>query len=83
MGRSGRVLKIVADGATARSPYVQELSLDGRPHESTWLAFDRFERGATLRFKLSDRPNTRWATSPSAAPPSFDEGMEHAAPPKQ
>ncbi len=83
MGRTGRVLKLVADGASARAPYVQKLSLDGRPHESTWLPFEKIERGATLRFTLGDKPNTRWATHPSAAPPSFDEGMERAAPPEQ
>jgi predicted alpha-1,2-mannosidase len=76
MGRSGRALKIVADGASARAPYVQQLRLDGRPHESTWLPFEKFARGATLHFTLSDKPNTNWATRPEAAPPSFSEGME-------
>jgi putative alpha-1,2-mannosidase len=83
MGRTGRVLKIVADGASARAPYVRELRLDGRVYESTWLPFERFERGATLRFKLGDQPNTSWATQPSAAPPSFNEGLEGAATSKQ
>jgi putative alpha-1,2-mannosidase len=62
---------------------VQELRLDGKPYERTWLPFEKFERGATLRFRLGDQPNTRWATHPSAAPPSFNEGMEGAAPSKQ
>ncbi|HEY9285076.1 MAG TPA: GH92 family glycosyl hydrolase [Pyrinomonadaceae bacterium] len=78
MGRTGRALRIVGDGARAEAPYVQELWLDGRPHESTWLSFDKFERGATLRFKLGDKPNTNWATRPAAAPPSFPEGAEDA-----
>ncbi|HJQ31305.1 MAG TPA: GH92 family glycosyl hydrolase [Pyrinomonadaceae bacterium] len=81
MGRTGRVLKIVGEGAAARAPYVQELRLNGAQFESTWLPFDKFERGATLQFKLSDQPNTSWATQPSAAPPSFDEGMESAPTP--
>jgi putative alpha-1,2-mannosidase len=81
LGRTGRVLKIIGEGASARSPYVQELRLNGRPYESTWLPFDRFERGATLQFKLGDRPNTNWATRPEAAPPSFNEGMESAPAP--
>ncbi|HEX8502913.1 MAG TPA: GH92 family glycosyl hydrolase [Pyrinomonadaceae bacterium] len=78
MGRAGRVLKVVAEGASARAPYVQGLRLDGRAYESTWLPFERFERGATLSFKLGPEPNTRWATRPEAAPPSFNEGMEAA-----
>jgi predicted alpha-1,2-mannosidase len=80
MGRTGRALRIVGEGAAARAPYVQELRLNGATFESTWLPFDKFERGATLQFKLGDRPNTNWATRPSAAPPSFNEGTE-AAPP--
>jgi predicted alpha-1,2-mannosidase len=78
MGRRRQTLRIVADAASARAPYVQELRLDGKPYESTWLPFERIAKGATLRFKLADAPNTRWATSPSAAPPSFPEGMENA-----
>jgi predicted alpha-1,2-mannosidase len=78
MGRSGRALRILADSASARAPYVQRLSLDDRPFERTWLPYESFERGATLRFTLSDQPNTNWATHPSGAPPSFNEGMERA-----
>jgi putative alpha-1,2-mannosidase len=77
MGRNGKTLQIVADGASARAPYVQELRLDGKPHESTWLPFERIAKGATLRFKLGTTPHTRWATAPAAAPPSFPEGMEN------
>ncbi|HEY0173632.1 MAG TPA: GH92 family glycosyl hydrolase [Pyrinomonadaceae bacterium] len=78
MGRTGRALRIVGDGAAARAPYVQGLSLNGAPFESTWLPFEKFERGATLSFKLAPEPDTRRATRPSAAPPSFPEGMESA-----
>ncbi|MET0622855.1 MAG: GH92 family glycosyl hydrolase [Pyrinomonadaceae bacterium] len=81
MGRTGRTLRIVGDGAAARAPFVQGLSLDGAPFESTWLPFEKFERGATLSFKLGAEPNTRWATRPSAAPPSFSDGMERATAP--
>lgn len=81
MGRTGRALRIVGDGASARAPYVQELRLDGAPFESTWLPFEKFERGATLTFKLGTEPNTSWATRASAAPPSFDEGTEGAPSP--
>jgi predicted alpha-1,2-mannosidase len=76
MGRDGKVLKIIGEGASAKRFYVQELRLNGEPYESTWLPFEKIERGATLRFKLGDTPNTRWATQPTAAPPSFNEGME-------
>ncbi|HEX8351566.1 MAG TPA: GH92 family glycosyl hydrolase [Pyrinomonadaceae bacterium] len=81
MGRTNRVLRLVGEGAAARAPYVQELRLDGAPFESTWLPFEKFERGATLTFRLGPEPNTKWATRASAAPPSFAEGMEGASSP--
>ena len=83
MGRGGKTLRLVGDGAQARAPYVQELRLDGKPYDRTWLPFERISKGATLRFKLGDQPNTRWATAPDAAPPSFPEGMENERSPGQ
>jgi len=80
LGRTGRALKLVADGASARTPYVQELRLNGKPYESTWLPFSLIERGATLHFRLGPEPDKNWATRPSARPPSFNEGMEQAPP---
>ena len=82
MGRGGKILHIVGDGASAGAPYVQELFLNGKPYDSTWLPFERISKGATLRFKLGGTANTKWATAPDAAPPSFPEGMERAPAPR-
>jgi predicted alpha-1,2-mannosidase len=76
MGGNNRRLRIVGRGASASTPYVRELRLDGRPYESTWLPYDKLARGGTLQFTLGASPDTRWATAPTAAPPSFPEGME-------
>ncbi len=77
--KGGRVLSIKGRGADAKSPYVQELHLNGRPHESTWMPYESIARGGVIAFTLGPEPNRRWATSPSAAPPSFNEGMEKEA----
>jgi predicted alpha-1,2-mannosidase len=73
--KGGKQLKIVGEGASATTPYIQVLRFNVQPYNSTWLPFDSIKNGATLYFKLGDKPNTRWATSPSAAPPSFADGM--------
>lgn len=78
-----RRLKIVGEGASAATPYVQELRLDGRSYDSAWLPYERLADGATLHFKLGAMPNKRWAASPAAAPPSFNEGMEDESKPAQ
>ncbi|MFL6257748.1 MAG: GH92 family glycosyl hydrolase [Pyrinomonadaceae bacterium] len=74
--KGGRVLSIKGRGAGAQSPYVQSLSLNGRPYERTWIPYESIARGGTLDFTLGPEPNRRWGTAPSAAPPSFNEGME-------
>lgn len=74
--KGGRVLKIRGRGASSATPYVQELRLNGRRYERTWLPYESIARGGTLQFTLGPTPNTNWASKPDAAPPSFDEGME-------
>lgn len=74
--KGGRMLLIKGRGANAKSPYVQSLSLNGRPYERTWITYESIARGGTLDFTLGPEPNKRWATAPAAAPPSFNEGME-------
>jgi len=73
-------LKIVGEGASTATPYVRELRLNGKTYNSSWLPFERIAKGGTLHFKLGSTPNTKWASDPSAAPPSFPEGMEGASP---
>jgi predicted alpha-1,2-mannosidase len=74
--KGGWRLMIKGRGADAKSPYVRELRLNGRPYESTWIPYESIERGGVLDFTLGPEPNRRWASAPSAAPPSFNEGME-------
>jgi hypothetical protein len=75
----GRRLRIEGAGAAFSSPYVQSLTLDGRPYTRAWLPLAAIRRGTTtLSFKLADAPNTSWAAAPAAAPPSFTEGQAPA-----
>jgi predicted alpha-1,2-mannosidase len=81
--KGGKRLKITGEGASATTPYVRELSLNGRPYNSTWLPYEKIANGATLRFKLGNTPNTGWATEASSTPPSFPDGMENESRPAQ
>lgn len=63
---------IKAPDASATTPYVQSLRLDGRKIQRTWLDWRELSRGATLRFNLGPRP-TRWAQG--YRPPSFQRGQ--------
>ncbi len=40
-----------------------------------WLPASVVETGGTLRYSLSDRPDTAWASAPGSGPPSFGSGQ--------
>ena len=50
-------------------PYVQELTLNGRPYERLWLPIDTILAGGELVFTMGPEPNRSWATTPAARPP--------------
>jgi predicted alpha-1,2-mannosidase len=69
----GKQLVIDAPNASATSPYVKSLSLDGKPIDKTWLDWKELSGGATLKFDLGSEP-TNWASS--YRPPSFQHGQD-------
>ena len=84
---NGRSIVINAPGASANSPYVEELHTQGVPQGATacpatnssgsteygcpWLPSAVLETGATLDFTVSRSPDTAWGSAPSEAPPRF------------
>ncbi|WP_236792921.1 GH92 family glycosyl hydrolase [Amycolatopsis sp. GM8] len=65
---NGKRLVITATGS---GPYVQDLRVNGTPHEESWISHDVLTAGATLEFTLGEQPSG-WGTPP----PSLTEG-EH------
>ena len=64
-----RKLAIDAPGSTQVRRYVKSASISGRPITRSWVTRAAIVQGGRLQYALSTRP-TRWATAPSAAPPS-------------
>ena len=64
-------ITILGQGAAANAPYVQSLTVNGRPWNKPWLRFPDIARGGTLAYTLATTPNTNWGSNPSDAPPSF------------
>lgn len=71
---NGHRITIDAPRAATNAPYVTGMRLDGRHFESTALPADFALRGGDLDVDLATRPDTHWATSPKAAPPSWRTG---------
>ncbi|MDO1527412.1 GH92 family glycosyl hydrolase [Fulvimonas sp. R45] len=76
--RSGGDVVIDAPGASAGTPYVHALRVDGQPYARPWLPATFATRGGTLRFSLQATPDTAWGSDLRDAPPSFPPGAGHA-----
>jgi predicted alpha-1,2-mannosidase len=77
----GRQVALSAPGATT-STYVDSLRVNGKPWTAAWLPSTmvtgstgyRPEAPTQLSFTMSATPNTSWAATAAAAPPSYPSG---------
>lgn len=69
--RAGGDVIIEAPGASAETPFVHALMVDGKPHESPWLPESFATQGGHLHFDLRAEANPQWGSAPDKAPPSF------------
>ena len=51
--------------------YITGATLNGKPLDRAWLSHADIAAGGTLRLTMGAEPNTAWASSPEAAPPSM------------
>jgi predicted alpha-1,2-mannosidase len=65
---SGQRFRIVAEGLNERNGYLSRVTLNGAPLTRSYIRHDEILRGGELRFTMSDKPNTAWATAPEARP---------------
>jgi predicted alpha-1,2-mannosidase len=74
---SGARLTINAPAAQDSAPYVQGLTVDGQPWNRAYVSYATLAGGGTLNYDLAATPDTTWASSPAAAPPSDPTGERH------
>jgi predicted alpha-1,2-mannosidase len=67
VGGGRRALEITAAGAGAGAPYVEAVTLDRRPHPSTWLPVGKILRGGKLAFTLGAGAAPNVPNAPGAA----------------
>ncbi|MEW2516592.1 lectin [Actinacidiphila alni] len=77
---SGKTLTINGNGAADNAPYVQSATWNGGAWNNAYAPTTAISAGGTLSYTLGTSANTSWATSASAAPPSYSGGV--AAPPR-
>jgi hypothetical protein len=71
---NGKQAVVNAPQAAPDAPYVQALDVKGKEWKNSWLTFAQFEKAGTLDYSLNTVPNTSWATSNAAVPPSDTTG---------
>lgn len=62
---------IAAPAASAQTPFVHALSVDGKPHDSPWLPASFAEHGGQIEFTLGAKADAAWGSDIAKAPPSF------------
>ena len=68
---NGKAIILNAPNAQENNPYIQSMTINNKPKTSTWIAWDKLKDGATLNFKMGDKPNEQWGSGANDAPPSF------------
>ncbi|MEO8777447.1 MAG: GH92 family glycosyl hydrolase [Rhodanobacter sp.] len=68
---SGGDVTIIAANASAATPYVQSLQVDGKPHTRPWLTPALVEHGGALNYVMGDKVNKHWGSDSDGEPPSF------------
>jgi predicted alpha-1,2-mannosidase len=76
---SGNTLTIDGNGAADDAPYVQSATWNGSAWNDAYAPTSAITSGGTLSYTLGTSPNESWASSASAAPPSY--GGNTVAPP--
>ena len=66
-----RTFAIEAPDLSPVNKYVTSATLNGKPLDRCWISHADIAAGGTLRLVMGAEPNTAWASSPEAAPPSM------------
>ena len=68
---AGKPIKVLGRDASGGAPYIQTLSVNGRPTTRNWLRFEEIADGGVLQFTMSEKPNKSWGSKAADVPPSF------------
>jgi putative alpha-1,2-mannosidase len=69
--QNGKTFTIQAPKNSAENLYIQSAKLNGRKYTKTYLHHEDIIKGGKITFKMDDKPNKQWGTSPDDAPYSM------------
>lgn len=68
---SGKEFKIHTDHNSAKYPYIESVTLNGKPLAGPWFNAEDLFAGGKLEYKLAKEPNVEWGADLKDAPPSM------------
>ena len=72
---NGKTIQIEAPDNNKQTRYVKDVKVNGKSVSRTWLEHDELTKGATIKFQMSSKPNTKRGTGEKDAPYSFTQEM--------
>jgi putative alpha-1,2-mannosidase len=67
----GKTFTITAHNVSASNKYIQSAKLNNVSLDKPWITHRDLLNGGTLEFVMGDKPNTRWGSAKTSAPPSM------------
>ncbi len=64
----GKTLTIEAENNGPENVYIQSVTLNGQPHDKTYLTHAALSQGGTLKFVMGPTPNKAWGSAPGDVP---------------
>ena len=72
---NGKTIQIEAPDNNKQTRYVNDVKVNGKSVSRTWLEHDELTKGATIKFQMSSKPNTKRGTDEKDAPYSFTQEL--------
>jgi predicted alpha-1,2-mannosidase len=67
---NNKTFRIVARASNKQNKYIQRATLNGKQWNKPWFSWDDIKDGGVLVLEMGSRPDYKWGSSPSDAPPS-------------
>lgn len=68
---NGKQLVLRAANNTTENVYIDDVKVNGKPHNKSWLDHNLLKEGAIIDFKMRSTPNKKWATATDSVPYSM------------
>ena len=74
---NGKTLTVTKD---SEKPYVQSVTLNGRPLTRSYLTYEDIANGGTVAFVMGDQPSKSWGKNRGECPETRIAAMDHIVP---